>query len=63
MTGGSDRHSTTSDNALSGIELPFRCHTPEDLIAAIRDGKAKVIDLEASTSAELSEPEFTVEIC
>ena len=61
MTGGSDRHSVTSDNALSGIELPFRCHTAEELISAIREGKAKVIDLEASAGATLSKPEFSVE--
>ena len=61
MTGGSDRHSTTATNTLSGIELPCRCHSVEQLISAIRDGKAKVIDLEASANVPLTEPVFPVE--
>lgn len=62
MTGGSDRHKTTG-SLFSGIELPYRCHTAQELIDAIRSGKANVIGLEESLKPELTEPTFSVKIC
>ncbi len=63
MTGGSDNHSAVpSDKPLCGIELPFRCHTAEQLISAIRREQHQVIDLESAIRAPLVEPEFSVNV-
>ena len=63
MTGGSDNHiASGEDKPLSGIELPFRCKTIEQLIAAIRDGKHTVIDAETAANAPLSEPQYSVTV-
>ncbi|MBE6661781.1 MAG: hypothetical protein E7606_00715 [Ruminococcaceae bacterium] len=59
MTGGSDCHAAAGE-LFSGIALPFRVHTDKELIAAIRDGKAEVLNLEEAMKPELSPPIFTV---
>lgn len=61
MTGGSDRHEAAGE-LFSGIELPFRVRSIEELISAIRAGKATVINLEEAIKPELSEPNFTVKM-
>ena len=61
MTGGSDKHSNEIPaSPLSGIELPFRCHTIEELIDAIRQKKHRVLDIECVEAAPLTEPTFAV---
>ena len=42
MTGGSDTHNTEQPNKC-GIDVPYECHTIEDIIQAIRNGDAKPI--------------------
>lgn len=59
MTGGSDNH-IANEKPLSGIELPFRCHTVQELINAIKQNKQTVIDLKTATEAPLTEPEYSV---
>ena len=61
MTGGSDKHASEGlASSLSGIALPFRCHTVEELIDAIRQKKQRVLDIECAEAAPLTEPTFTV---
>ena len=61
MTGGSDNHiATDSENPLLGIELPFRCHTTEQLIESIRQNKQTVINLEEAKTTPLTQPTFEV---
>lgn len=61
MTGGSDKHASVVPSwPLSGIALPFRCHTMDELIGAIRDKKNRVIGIEDVESAPLTEPTFAV---
>lgn len=62
MTGGSDRHLADPDKPSSGVEVPNRCHTAAELIDAIRSRRTTVIDLAASSEAELTAPIFSVEI-
>ena len=59
MTGGSDNH-IAKEKPLSGISLPFRCHTVQELISAIKQNKQTVIDLETATELPLTEPEYSV---
>ena len=61
MTGGSDNHiAKDTDGGLSGIALPFRCHTVSRLIDAIRRNEHRVLDLETAQNAPLTEPEYSV---
>ena len=61
MTGGSDNHIAADPvKPLSGIELPFRCRTAEQLINAIKQNKQTVIDVETAKEAPLTEPEYSV---
>ncbi len=61
ITGGSDNHNAKADPPkLSGIELPFRVHTEDELIDAIRTNRHSVIGLELAKSTPLTEPTFTV---
>lgn len=61
MTGGSDNHDAQKENAtLSGIELPFRVRTTEELINAIREKKHTVIGIEQVLTTPLTEPAYTV---
>ncbi|MBO4979965.1 MAG: PHP domain-containing protein [Clostridia bacterium] len=61
MTGGSDRHTADGDY-FSGVAVPFRCHTVEALIEAIKARKAEVINLQEAIKPELCEPNFTVKV-
>lgn len=61
MTGGSDRHADTAPTSpLSGIALPFRCHTTEALIDALKNRQHRVLDMESVKATPLTEPTFTV---
>ena len=61
MTGGSDKHSTAiMKTPMSGIVLPFRCHTLSELTDAIRQKKQTVIDIERVTNEPLTSPTFAV---
>ncbi len=61
MTGGSDNHSAIPhEKPLSGIELPFRCRTADELIRAIKQDQQTVIDIETAIQAPLTEPEYSV---
>ena len=61
MTGGSDKHSTTIlQTPMSGIALPFRCHTLSRLTEAIREKKHTVIDIERVKNEPLTSPTFAV---
>lgn len=61
MTGGSDNHSAAdADKPLSGIVLPERCHTSQELINAIKQNLQTVIDIESAIEAPLTEAEYSV---
>ena len=61
MTGGSDNHDAkVEDRSLSGIELPFRVRTSEELIKAICEKKHTVIDLASVLAEPLTEPSYSV---
>ena len=60
MTGGSDNHQASLPKDLSGIELPFRCKTADQLIDAIRNNRQTVIGLDGVSEAPLTDPVFSV---
>lgn len=60
MTGGSDNHQASFPKDLSGIEVPDRCRTVDQLIDAIRSNRQTVIGLQDVLSAPLTHPEFSV---
>lgn len=61
LTGGSDCHEPVGE-LFSGVLVPERCHSIKDLIAAIKSGKAEVINLAEAKKPELTEPIFTVKM-
>ena len=63
MTGGSDNHvASAEEKPLSGILLPHRCRTVQQLIDAIRSKKQQIIDLECVLAAEITEPTAPIRI-
>ncbi len=61
MVGGSDKH-IADGQPLSGIELPQRCATLQELICAIREQRHTVIGLTPAAEPPMGLPEFTVSV-